>query len=571
MNPDETKLSAMRLLIAASLDGTATPDQVTQLGDLLIVDSHLRRYYLEYIQIHIGLRRLHEKDNSILKSNTEDVFDRQLWEELAQNEKTAETIEIESVRDKSEDKTEIQLPVKPAARINKFSIYTMLTAAAALLLTFTYIYFNPATQPVVASIADMMNGQWDTLTPMQTGDDIRTEHYSLRAGFVKLAYDSGANVVIEAPAEFTPLSTNKILLHKGKVFAHVPGNAIGFTIDTPGSSIIDLGTEFGVYVNEQNSSQVHVAQGKVNLIAGLSGRTRQSEIVQQAQARQVSKAGQTIEKVNYSNNFFARDISSRDKTISYGSPLNLAWVLAGSNGFTPAQDTGGIDPATGKYNPTVIQQMNRQGTNSYHPVTGQMFIDGVFVPNGPSVVSSAEHRFSGFPYTTKEFWSDVTSNPAMISNKVDENNKVISQEILTVSLYHGADTNPVPLIFLHSNQGITFDLNRIRQAQLGTELIRFKAKCGVSGNISNFIRMRSEFWVLIDGQQFFHHVTEGIPEEKMRSFSKEQVSDVKTIDIPILPDQRFLTLAATDGGDGSAYDWCIFENPVLILAPRGLK
>ena len=78
--------------------------------------------YLEYIQIHIGLRRLHEKDSSVLKSNTEEIFDRQLWEELARNENTAETIEIELSKDAAAVKPEIPIPARQSVRINKFSI-----------------------------------------------------------------------------------------------------------------------------------------------------------------------------------------------------------------------------------------------------------------------------------------------------------------------------------------------------------------------------------------------------------------------------------------------------------------
>jgi hypothetical protein len=572
MNPDETKFSMLRLLISKALDGSAAPDQMKQLSDLLIEDSQLRRYYLEYIQIHIGLRRLHEKDSSVLKNNTEEIFDRQLWEELARNENTAETIEIELSKNAAAVEPEIPIPARQSVRINKFSIYTVLTAAAALLLMIAYIHFNPAIQPTVAVITDTMNGRWDTQIPMQIGDDIKTEPKKLREGIIKLAFDSGVEVVIEAPAEFTPVSINKLILQKGKAFAHVPGNAIGFTIDTPGSSVVDLGTEFGIYVDTQNDSEVHVVQGKVNLIAGSASRTKQSEIVGQAEARQVGFLSKTIEKVNFCNNFFVRDISSRDKTISYGSPLNLAWVLAGSNGFTPAKDTGGIDPASGKYNPTVIQHMNRQGDKSYHVISDRPFIDGVFVPNQSSVVSSTGHQF-GFPDTSNEYWSDITANPVLIYTNFDLTGNIQSKDPLVVSLYHGAQTDSasLPLIFMHSNQGITFDLDRIRQAQRGTEIVRFQAKCGVASNVSRFVKMQSEFWVLIDGQSYFHHITEGIPGEKIRSASQEQISDVKTIDIPILPSQRFLTLATTDGGDSSAYDWCIFENPVLVLAPRGLK
>lgn len=572
MNSDETKFSMLRLLISKALDGSATPDQMKQLSDLLIEDSQLRRYYLESIQIHIGLRRLHEKDSSVLKNNTEEIFDRQLWEELARNENTAETIEIELSKDTAAVEPEIPIPARQSVRINKFSIYTMLTAAAALLLMIAYIHFNPAIQPTVAVIADTMNGRWDTQIPMQIGDDIKTEHKKLVAGVIKLAFDSGVNVVVEAPAEFTPVAANRMTLQKGKAFAHVPGNAIGFTIDTPGSSIVDLGTEFGIYVDTQNDSEVHVIQGKVNLIAGSAGRTKQSEIVGRAEARQVSFLSKTIEKVNFCNNFFVRDISSRNKKVWYGEPLNLAWVMTGGNGFKSDEDTVGIDPATGDYHSTITQEMHRKGNKSYHIISDRGFVDGVFVPNGPGVVSSAEHTFA-FPYTCGEYWSDITSNPFVTDATYNDNKEIISSQMLPVSLARGDNNVPQnsPLILMHSNAGITFDLNKIRQDLPGVEVSRFQAICGTSQNV--VVKMRSEFWVLLDGVCVFHHDSASIDAKKveMASVPKDRISDSKTIDIQIAPGQRFLTLVTTDGGDGDACDWCVFENPVLELVPKALK
>jgi hypothetical protein len=574
MSGNKQQLQFAQLVLLA-LQGDISQEQSRVLTDTLNSDPKALSLYVSLMEIYTELSPLGSvRIPPISKPQSDGQAENlnKLINILAAEENDAVILDVpKPVNPKPISKPD-EMPVV-VRKVSKFNLWTIGLSMAALLFMITYLKIMPYFETVsVATMTDSMGAEYGSGSfPAGSPLANRKNLYSLQKGITKIEFDSGVTVVIEAPAEFTPLSANKMLLRKGKAFAHVPADAIGFTIDTPVSSIIDLGTEFGVYVDEQNSSQVYVAQGKVNLIAGLSGQTRQSEIVQQTQARQVGPAGRMIEKVDFSNNFFVRDISSRDKTISYGNPLNLAWVLAGSYGFTPAQDTGGIDPATGQYNPTVTQQMDRKGTNSYHPVTDRMFIDGVFVPNGPCVVSSAEHRFAGFPYTTNQYWSDVTSNPAMISNKVDENNKVIRQEILTVSLYHDTDISPVPLIFIHPNQGITFDLDHIRQAQPGTEISRFQAKCGISRNISKFAKMRSEFWVLIDGKQFFHHTTERIPGEKMGTFSQEQISDVKTIDIPILPNQRFLTLAATDGGDSSAYDWCVFENPVLSLVPARMN
>ena len=51
----------------------------------------------------------------------------------------------------------------------------------------------------------------------------------------------------------------------GKIRAHVPKHAKGFTIDTPSYAAVDLGTEFTVKVEPEGVSEFHVLDGEVEL------------------------------------------------------------------------------------------------------------------------------------------------------------------------------------------------------------------------------------------------------------------------------------------------------------------
>jgi hypothetical protein len=541
MESFETKLSTLRLLLSRSLDGTASPEDMAQLNRLLLEDSQIRRYYLEYIQIHINLRRLHGKDASALKTGPEESFDSRLWEELAHNEKTAETIEIEPSRDEVGSQTETSLPVRPSARINKFSIYTMLTAAAALLLTFTYIYFNPIAQPVVASIGDTMNGQWDTLTPVQAGDDIRSQRYNLQHGFIKLTYDSGANVVIEAPAEFTPLSTTKLLLHKGQAFAHVPTHAIGFTIDTPGSSIVDLGTEFGVYAGEQNSSEVHVVQGKVNLIAGLSGITRQSEIVQQAQAKLVDAVNGRVRSIPFEKYRFVRRIDSKSNIVWKGRDvISLNDLVAGGNGYgTSTEISVSYAVATGEKTPSGGYEY-RAGAGSYQKVSSNPFIDGVFVPQSKNqVVSSEGHVFADCPETSGLYFMDLCFNKKWKYNTLAAQRYEKMRDL----------TFEPCILYMHSNLGATFNLDAVRRQFPGLSIRRFLTTVGTLSSYGGYpIYLNEDFspaetefdvWFVVDGQ--------------LRMKAQKVHSDsLINLEVPLSPEDQFLSILVTDGSVGSS-------------------
>ena len=58
----------------------------------------------------------------------------------------------------------------------------------------------------------------------------------------------------------------------GKLRATVPPHAHGFAIGTPKLDLVDLGTEFGVQVDEQQATEVHVFTGKVDLYDAGSNR-----------------------------------------------------------------------------------------------------------------------------------------------------------------------------------------------------------------------------------------------------------------------------------------------------------
>ena len=85
----------------------------------------------------------------------------------------------------------------------------------------------------------------------------------LNQGYAKLLMNNGVILTLEAPISFDIKSVNLIKVHHGRLVARVPEQAIGFTVMTPSSEVIDLGTEFGIDVDEKGGSEVHVIEGEV--------------------------------------------------------------------------------------------------------------------------------------------------------------------------------------------------------------------------------------------------------------------------------------------------------------------
>ncbi len=144
--------------------------------------------------------------------------------------------------------------------------------AACAALGFAVLFFikphgstpsvNTAENPAVVVRSDGV--VWAHDTPQQPGvnEAVSTGALRLSGGRLTLACLNGVTLHIEGPADLTFVSAEHLVCRRGNVRALVSEGAQGFTIETPGAAIVDLGTEFGVKVDETGRSQVVVYQGQ---------------------------------------------------------------------------------------------------------------------------------------------------------------------------------------------------------------------------------------------------------------------------------------------------------------------
>jgi hypothetical protein len=115
----------------------------------------------------------------------------------------------------------------------------------------------------------------------------RGEELALASGIVELKLKQGVTVRIEGPAEWTIDGNNRATLTRGKLLASVPHRAIGFTLVTPTATVVDLGTEFGVTVDDRGGVRTKVYKGAIKL------RPSNAEAAQQPRSLRLS-AGQSV-------------------------------------------------------------------------------------------------------------------------------------------------------------------------------------------------------------------------------------------------------------------------------------
>jgi hypothetical protein len=123
------------------------------------------------------------------------------------------------------------------------------------------------TSKAVAMLNRAVNAQWNIpgeaprlSAPLDPG------WLQLEAGWAEVVFYSGARLVIEGPAELQLISASHALCRRGRITAEVPPPARGFRVDTPQGTVTDLGTSFGLEVNDWRT-ELHVFKGTVKLRA----------------------------------------------------------------------------------------------------------------------------------------------------------------------------------------------------------------------------------------------------------------------------------------------------------------
>ena len=148
-------------------------------------------------------------------------------------------------------------------------------ALAATLLIGAWMY-TTMTTPVARLVASV-DAAWDTGQAVRPGDLNPDQTCRLQTGLVHIEYSCGAQVVLEGPANFRISSRKELCLDTGKAVALCEAETShGFTIKTAEGRVVDLGTQFGVEIDQRRGALVYVHQGEVQLFsnAGSSSQTR---------------------------------------------------------------------------------------------------------------------------------------------------------------------------------------------------------------------------------------------------------------------------------------------------------
>ncbi|MBN2065114.1 MAG: NPCBM/NEW2 domain-containing protein [Sedimentisphaerales bacterium] len=547
-----TEKNEIYTLLNALREQVITQEQFDRLDYLISENPDMAREYLDFVKLWTYLQFFQvasHQDDTItdLTQEEAEAIASELEKELSQS------CPAEASFDDSGD-----FSVNRTSVFRKVWVSSIVSLAASLLVVVSIYFYSMMSRIEVATVSDMVSAQWVGRNSPDIGErlSIGKSLYKLRYGFVELAFDNNARVTIEGPAEFYIAGEDRIKCNYGSVFSNVPKEAIGFAIATPKALIIDLGTQFGVQIDKQGDTELHVLKGKTALVAG-EGEQKASGEVTQGQARKVSGTDEQVSEIPFDSKLFARDIDSSANMIWRGrSVINLADIVGGGNGWGTGELELGIDAVTGKR--LVFGSEDRKSNGDYVKVDDP-FIDGVFVPQGKDryqVISSNGHIFYECPKTNGIYYSNIVNGYGR--DLVDYKWRAPHGEL--GNRFYG--TAEYPALFMHANLGITYDLDAIRRSLPDGKIAKFTADAGLSSD--NPRQGNFDIWILVDGELRFSR--KGI----------NDIRDIVSIEIPLRDSDRFLTLVSTDGGDpgfedgrtlrSTDSDWCVFARPSLELS-----
>ena len=138
-----------------------------------------------------------------------------------------------------------------------------LSMVATLLLAFL-LWATFSQKAEIAPLVSSENAAWESQLPTTPGSELRSGRLKLKSGLATIRFHSGAEVVLEAPAELELLTPMRGKVHSGAAVVDVPDEAIGFVMETPEGYAVDYGTKFAVRVNrDEQLSDFEILEGEI--------------------------------------------------------------------------------------------------------------------------------------------------------------------------------------------------------------------------------------------------------------------------------------------------------------------
>ncbi len=264
--------------------------------------------------------------------------------------------------------------------------------------------------PAVARLSGTRDCRWaPSGRNLQLGQVVRKgQQFELLSGVAKFTYRSGAELLVEGPAEFTFCDEGDVSFDVGCLVAFVPRQAIGFSVHTPVAVITDLGTRFAVAVDPQGKTAAHVFEGMIELAA--HGRTyvltAGAAMYVDGQKTAMAEADPESfrEIVTYSSGTAAIDWGDAQDFTGPNDILNEGHLVLAINGGTAGPMVHGV-----KFKPEHLLGRVAQGGLAGHTTGDEAldkFLDGFTYGGGETTSFAIKGLMPGKTYKVQLIYCD---------------------------------------------------------------------------------------------------------------------------------------------------------------------
>lgn len=394
------------------------------------------------------------------------------------------------------------------------------------------------------------------------------ERIAIESGILRLKYRTGAEVILHGPAVFIPTGTASGHLVAGRITGKVSDNTeADFRLSTPGAEVIDLGTVFGVAVNEMANTEVCVFDGEVevNSLLTESG-SRQPIRLLEGMSVRLFRDGRADLEANIDRDQFLSTLPPRFNAELASNEISLIDAFIDGPGMSHRL-VATLDPTTGKPDEEPAKGLRYGGDSGYRLAVYSEFLDGVFIPSrrGKYVQIDSYGNTVNLPrctgYIDGTVWArrPIPGLSFAASLDADRSNEVWEMGA-TLESFERLEKCRLGVIGLHSNVGISFDLMAIQSIE-GQPIERFRCTLANLGGPDGSSAVPRES---ASGTADVRFYIDGVERSACLGLSRADGDQLADVDID--PFSRVFTIVVTDGGIDDGYDQVVLVDPTLEMA-----
>lgn len=277
--------SELLRLVSGLCDGQLSEEENARL-EVLLKDAEARRTYLQYMDMHARLLRRPELSLTTQLAGVDAAMPR----EATANEKAIDRVNLP--RSRVEDRS-----IGTKQQAWRWLSYLGVAAATLAATVLVQMYAGRETQReavtttasvpaiYVATLSQSQAAVWGPSTDAyRPGARVLAGDFQLQSGVARLSYDAGVELIVEGPAHLRLDDASAATLLSGKVFFRADDASPPFTLSTPTSVLVDLGTEYAVSVGATRD-EVHVFAGEVQRTAKETSTRSEPELLGAGEAR----------------------------------------------------------------------------------------------------------------------------------------------------------------------------------------------------------------------------------------------------------------------------------------------